>query len=54
MGAAIQEPVKPISKNTILRDEINNWQVKMAKAGPQLGMKNVKGNVNPATSVLGG
>lgn len=54
MGAATQDQIKPISKNTILRDEVNNWQVKMAKAAPQLGMKNVKGNVNPATSVLGG
>ena len=54
MGAATTEQVKPLSKNTILRDEVNNWQVKMAKQGPKMGLKNVKGGANPATSLLGG
>jgi hypothetical protein len=56
-GMTMNAPAKgtaPISKNSILRDEVNNFMTQMAKRGPQMGMKNKKGGKNPATSVLGG
>ncbi len=59
MGASgiaqnVQQRALPrIAKNTILRDGVNDAQVEMAKKAPNMGLKNAKGNVNPATSLLG-